>query len=163
MGTSASAVVAAVGTTIVIIALGFGGDMMWETSVPKQPAGYQARATITALPRVRVILPASAEAAQPPQQPISSPPELADQGVIQPAKQKSVSAEEPSEKAKVAKRAERKRIARLEERERRSAKARRLAQVRAREQGQQQAKLDAPVMAFGIESPSRLGGGIFGN
>jgi len=159
MATSTKAFFAGIGTTFVILAAGFGGGLIMAKSVVKEPAGYQTRAAKSdALSAVRVILPNSAEAAQPPQQPAASPEPIG-QPTAQPVQQTQTSAEKSD-------------TARLEaeqrERDRRAAerKARRLAEARARQQREQRLtreQINAPVMAFGGDSSSRTGGGFFGN
>ena len=59
---------AGVGTTFVILALGFGGGLMLANTALKEPSSLQARANSNSMSPVRVILPTTAEAAQPPQQ-----------------------------------------------------------------------------------------------
>jgi hypothetical protein len=54
---------AGVGTTLLILALGFGGGVMLSRTGPKPSTTRQVAAA--ALPSVRVILPASAEPAEP--------------------------------------------------------------------------------------------------
>lgn len=54
--------------TCVIVAVGFGSSLLAQSRV-KQPLGYQPPAIAQPLTPVRVILPASAEPAHPPQQP----------------------------------------------------------------------------------------------
>src|ERR1700709_2706320 len=59
---------AGIGTTFLIIAAGFGGGLMFaKTALHETP--MQTRTASRAADPVRVILPASAEAAQPPQEP----------------------------------------------------------------------------------------------
>ena len=67
MASSARIFFAGVGTTFVILGVGFGGGLLMAKSALKEPTGYQARATAQPPSPARVILPASAEAAQPPQ------------------------------------------------------------------------------------------------
>jgi hypothetical protein len=59
--------IAGVGTTFVMLALGFGGGLMLTQGGKEPPARAHAAASL--LPPVRVILPASAEAATPEQAP----------------------------------------------------------------------------------------------
>jgi hypothetical protein len=162
MATSTGAFLAGIGTTFAVLAVGFGGGLMMAKSALKESGGYQARVTSEALTPVRVILPNSAEAAQPPQQPhqqASSPPEPATQTTLQPAKQLQAPVEKVDTRKPEAEERERKR--RYVER-----KARRQAEARAREQREQQKpreREDAPIMAFGGDSLPRFGGGLFGN
>jgi hypothetical protein len=158
MATSTGAYFAGIGTTFVVLATGFGGGLMMANSALKEPGGYQPRAVSEPLHPVRVILPASAEAAQPPQQPLaSSTPEP----VAQPEIPKQVQAipEKPDTRKPAAEERERKR--RYAER-----KAKRQAEVRARQQREQReprGREDAPILAFGGDNSERLGGGFFGN
>jgi hypothetical protein len=163
MATSTGAFFAGIGTTFAILALGFGGGLMMANSALKEPGGYQSRAASQAPVPVRVILPSSAEAAQPPQQPqphASSPPDPTP--TTPPAKEVYAPTENQVEKAEA-----RKAEAEERERKRRHAqrKAKRLEEARARQQRQQQPREleDAPVMAFGGDRSPRFSGGLFGN
>jgi type IV secretory pathway VirB10-like protein len=159
MATSTKAFFAGIGTTFVILAAGFGGGLIMANSALKEPGGYQTRtANSDALATVRVILPNSAEAAQPPQQSAASPEQVAQPAAL-PVQQAQASTEEPD-------------TAKLEteqrERDRRSAerKARRQAEARARQQREQRLareQVNAPVLAFGGDNSPRSGGGFFGN
>ena len=163
MATTTGAFFAGIGTTFVVLAFGFGGGLMMAKSALHEPGGYQTRAATEAPAPIRVILPNSAEAAQPPQQQsTSSLPEPA-QPAMQPAKEAQAPVEKQIEQADTRK-------AEAEERERKrryaERKARRQAEARARQQREQQQpreREDAPVMAFGGDNSSRLGGGWFGN
>ena len=162
MATSAGAFFAGIGTTFVVLAVGFGGGLLMAKSALQEPGGYQARAASEAPTPVRVILPTSAEAAQPPQQ-LPSTPEPAAQPAPQPAKEMQAPVEKADTKADT-----RKSEAEERERKRRYAerKARRQAAARARvqrEQRQPREREDAPIMAFGGDSSQRFGGGSFGN
>jgi type IV secretory pathway VirB10-like protein len=163
MATSAGAFFAGIGTTFAILALGFGGGLMMANSALKEPGGYQSRAASEAPVPVRVILPTSAEAAQPPQQPQqqASPP-LDPPPTAPPAKAVHAPAEKQVEKTET-----RKAEAQERERKRRHAQrqARRLEEVRARQQRRQQPRelQDAPIMAFGGDSSPRPGREWFGN
>lgn len=159
MATSAGAFFAGIGTTFVVLAVGFSGGLMIANSALKEPAGYQTRAAKEPLTPVRVILPHSAEAAQQPQHQASLPPEP--QPAIQPAKPAQSPVEAQVEKADTSKReAARERKRRYAER-----KAKRQAEARARMQREQQqfrGREDTPIMAFGGDSSPRSGG-FFGN
>jgi hypothetical protein len=160
--TSAGVFFAGIGTTFVVLGLGFGGGLMMAKSALKEPTGYQARAASETLVPVRVILPNSAQAAQPPQQPqqqSTSPPEP----LVQPAKETQAPVEKQVEKADIKKQEaeERERKRRYSER-----KARRQAEVRARQQRREQQpreREEVPIMAFGGDSSPRVGSGLFGN
>jgi hypothetical protein len=163
MATSTGAFFAGIGTTFVVLAVGFGGGLILANSALKEPSGYQARAASEALSPVRVILPTSAEAAQPPQQPLqqaSLQVEPATQPVSPPAKEGIVAKLEKAEATK-SEAEERERKRRYAER-----KARRQAEARARqhrELQQPRTREDAPIMAFSGDSSPRFGGGLFGN
>jgi hypothetical protein len=161
MATSTGAYFAGVGTTFVFIALGFGGGLMVAKSVFNEPSGYQARGASEAPAPVRVILPHSAEPAQPPQQQAASPPEPTTPPAVQPTKEALAPVEKQIDKADTRK-------AEAEERKRRYAerKARRQAEARARQQREQQARAredDTPIVAIGDDERPRFGGGLFGN
>jgi hypothetical protein len=152
MASSARIFFAGVGTTFVILSVGFGGGLLIAKSALKEPAGYQARATAEPPSPVRVILPASAEAAQPPQPPQQV---AAVQAAPEPAKEV-----QPEKRAEMvdAKKAE------TELRERRKRYAERKAKreaARARQQLEARERVDAPVMAFRGDDTPRLG--LFGN
>ena len=80
MATSARIFFAGVGTTFIILGIGFGGGLFMANSALKEPAGYRARATAEPSSSVRVVLPTSAEATQPvepSQQSPQAPPQVA--------------------------------------------------------------------------------------
>jgi type IV secretory pathway VirB10-like protein len=166
MATSTGAFFAGIGTTFVVLAVGFGGGLMMAKSALKESGGYQTRAASEALTPVRVILPNSAEAGQPPPQPqpqASSPPAPATQTTLQSAKQALAPVEKQVEKADT-----RKSEVEEHERKRRYAerKARRQAEARARQQRERQRpreREDAPVVAFSGDSSPRLGDVWVGN
>lgn len=152
MASSARIFFAGVGTTFVILGAGFGGGLMMANSALNERGGYQAR-TAPELPSpVRVILPTTAEAAQPPQPPQQT-------SVAQPAP-------EPAQAAEPEKRIDkpdaRKAEADVRERRKRHAerKARREA-ARAQQRLERRQHEEAPVMAFGGDDNSRLM--LFGN
>jgi outer membrane biosynthesis protein TonB len=164
MAPTTGAFFAGIGTTFVVLAFGFGGGLMMAKSALHEPSGYQARAAGEAPTPVRVILPHSAEAAQPPQhQQTSSLPAEPVQPAMQPAKQVQAPVEKQVEQADTRK-------AEAEERERKrryaERKARRQAEARARQQREQQQpreREDARIVAFGNDDTPRFGGGLFGN
>lgn len=158
MSTSTGAFFAGVGTTFVVLTVGFGGGLMMAKSALKETGGYQTRAATEALTPVRVVLPTSAEAAKPTQQPQQQQASSPAEPTIQPAKQVQAAVEKTDTKNPEAEERERKR--RYAER-----MARRQAEARAREQRQPQPRerQDVPVMAFGGDSSPRSGGGFFGN
>jgi type IV secretory pathway VirB10-like protein len=154
---------AGVGTTFIILGAGFGGGLMMATSALKEPTEYQNRASAEPPSPARVILPSTAEAAQPPQasQQIATAPEPP-LPPLQPVK---------GAQAPVAKQVEYvdTRKAEAEQRERRKRYAERKAKRQAERANRQQQKeqgehQEAPIMAFGGDEPRRSGGfGYFGN
>jgi type IV secretory pathway VirB10-like protein len=161
MATNTGAFFAGIGTTFVVLTIGFGGGLMMAKSALKEPGEYQTRAASEALTPVRVILPTSAEAAQPPQQEwqAASPPEPTSQPAVRPAKQLQNLLEKQDTKKLEADELERKR--RYAAR-----KAKRQAEARAREQREQQnprKREDTPILAFSGDSSPRFGSGFFGN
>ena len=169
MATSTGAFVAGIGTTFVVLAIGFGGGLMMAKSAPHERAQLQARAA-SEEPKVpiRVILPTSAEPAQPPQ--ASRTPEPTPQPVPQPVVQPGLQSVQQSviEPANSKKSADTKKSeAKERELKRRYAerKARRQAEGRARQQLERQQSRErdeAPIMAFS-EAVPRVGEGWFGN
>ena len=135
--------VAAALTSFGALVLGIGGDLMLAQSAPKQPSGYQTRPSSALATSVRVILPASAEPAQPPQQASGSSllPALPVKEVQAPIQKQAGSAEP----VRVSGVAEERR-----ERRRRYAehKARRMA-ASARELEQNRQRREPGILAFG--------------
>jgi type IV secretory pathway VirB10-like protein len=172
MASNAGIFFAGMGTTFVILGAGFGGGLMLATSAlkeptvhqNKEPTVHQNRASAEPPSPVRVVLPSTAEAAQPPE---SSPPPQ--QSVTapeppppQPMKEAQTTVENQVEKdnTKKAEAEQRERRKRYAERKakRQAEKAKRQQQI---EQGEQQ---KAPIMAFGGVEPRRISGfGFFGN
>jgi outer membrane biosynthesis protein TonB len=161
MASKAGIFFAGVGTTFIILGAGFGGGLMMATSALKEPTGYQNRASAEPPSPARVILPSTAEAAQPrqPSQQIATAPEP------------PLPPPQPGAQATVEKQIEKvdTRKAEAEQRERRKRHAERKAKRQAEranrqqqiEQGEHQ---EAPIMAFGGDEPRRSGGfGFFGN
>ena len=153
---------AGVGTTFVILAVGFGGGlMMANTAMEPHAVEKQARAPANATPSVRVILPASAEPAMPPQPSLTQAEQAVPLAPPTPVHKEMSVAERAVEKIDTRK-------AEAEEREhrKRSAerKARRLAEKSRRQQQQEQDdRRNGPIMAFGVEPRERNGFGFFGN
>ena len=154
MSSNARIFFAGVGTTFVILAVGFGAGLMMASSTLPDTA-RRAGSTFERLAPVRVILPASAEPAQPLQaeQPTTTAipvPESQQVKEVQATPEKQV--EKPDNR-----RAE----AEQRERRRRSAerKAKKLATARARQQFEQQSREREPgIMAFGgTEQPRMMG------
>ncbi|MBR1233150.1 hypothetical protein [Bradyrhizobium sp. AUGA SZCCT0182] len=156
MASSARIFFAGVGTTFVILGVGFGSGLLMANSALKERSGYQAR-TIAELPSaVRVILPTTAEAAQPPQ----PPQQTSQQAPVVDSAPEPVQATQPEKRIEKpdAKKAE----AEVRERRKRYAerKSRREA-ARAKQRLEPREHEEAPVMAFGGDATSRLV--MFGN
>jgi hypothetical protein len=162
MASSAGIFFAGVGTTFIILGAGFGGVLMMAKSALNQPTGYQTRAAAEPPTPVRVILPSSAEAAQPPQpsQQIDAPPQPLPQ-------MQSVKEAQPSVEKQVDKMDTRKAEAEQRERRKRYAerKAKRQAErLKRQQQIEQGERLEAPILAFGGDDRRQSGGlGFFGN
>jgi hypothetical protein len=162
MASNAGIFFAGMGTTFIILGAGFGGGLMMATSALKEPTGYQNRASAEPPSPTRVILPSTAEAAQPPQpsqriatpEPPTPPP--------QPVKGAQAPIEKQVEMVDTRK-------AEAEQRERRKRYAERNAKRQAERANRQQQmeqgeRQEAPIMAFGGDEPRRNGGfGFFGN
>jgi hypothetical protein len=154
MASNARLFFAGVGTTFVILAIGFGGGLMlaktsMEPTAPSRPVADR-------LPPVRVILPASAEAATPPEVPVRTvtAPEPPPQPVTPPQEQQAAERDRQG-----LERAER-RKAQAEERARRKKYAERKARREAA--GLVMHQQEPPILAFGEDQP-RGGRGFFGN
>ena len=158
---------AGVGTTFIILAVGFGGGLMMAKSALEEPTGYRSPAPSEPLPPVRVILPSTTEAALPPQTPkeqqvLAASSEPPPQPQPQPAKEVVQAPVEQqvdkvdTRKAKAEERARRKRVA--------ERKAKRLAAERAKLQHiEPDERPRGPIMAFGGDEPRESGGfGFFG-
>ncbi|UPK02233.1 hypothetical protein [Bradyrhizobium sp. 170] len=161
MASNARAFFTGVGTTFVILAVGFGGGLMLAKTAMEPTA--PSRPVVDGLPPARVILPASAEAAMPPQPPAetaaTSEPSLPITPVkeVQPVPEKQKQAERAERrKAEAEQRAGRKKYA--------ERKARREA-ARMAKQEQQQHRQQPGIVAFGGDDDNyRAGGGsFFGN
>jgi len=149
---------AGMGTTFLILGVGFAGGLFMANSALKEPA-YQAKSRVEQAVPARVVLPTTAQAAEasnPPEpvqqvaavEPVASPPH--DPVKIQPEKK--------VEKIDI-KKAEREV---LERRKRYAERKARREAARARQQMEPRIRADAPVMAFGSDEPQR-GFGFFGN
>jgi hypothetical protein len=152
MAWSAHTFFAGVGTTFLILGVGFGGGMLMANSALKEPAGYQAKAKAEPAPPARVILPTTAETAQSPQapQPVAAvePAPVPQAAPVEPAVEKV-----DTKKAEKQERDRKKRIAE------RKAK-RQLAQTRAR---QHEPRQEARIMAFDVPPQQTAGINFFGN
>ena len=167
MTSSTRAFFVGVGTTIVILAVGFGGGLMLAKSVMEPTPPGPSRALAGRLPPARVILPSSAEAAAPPELSAAAPEtatQILQPQTVQPLPIPTKEVQQAPEKDRQAERAER-RKAEAEERERRKRTAERKARREAARIAQQQQSQQRPgIMAFGgdSEQPS-FSGGLFGN
>lgn len=157
MATSAGAFFAGIGTTFVILAAGFGGGLLTARSALNEPTGVQHRSIGEAPTPVRVVLPSSAEAAQPSPQLAQRQTSIqhTEMPTSEPARQVQLPAEKQVEKAEA-----RKADAEDRDRKRRSAErnARRAAEARARRDQRRAPQQEAPVMAFGGDNSSQYGG-----
>ena len=157
MSSNARIFFAGVGTTFAILAVGFGAGLMMASST--LPDTGKAGSTSERLAPVRVILPASAEPAQPLQagQPTTTAIPVPES---QPPAPQVKEVQAPPEK-RVEKPDTRRAEAEQRERRRRSAerKAKKLTTARARQQFEQQSREREPgIMAFGgIEQPRMIG------
>jgi type IV secretory pathway VirB10-like protein len=158
--TNARIFFAGVGTAILLIGAGFSGGLMLAKTAMEPVAASSSRAVADRLPPARVILPASAEAASPPQPPFATV--AAPEG--EPASRliQTNEVQQSRERDRAAERAERRKA----EAERRKLVAERKAKRDgARIAKQQQEQQQAPgIMAFGEDDehpPVR--GGFFGN
>ena len=156
MASSARIFFAGVGTTFVILGVGFGSGLLMANSALKERSGYQARTAAELPSPVRVILPTTAEAAQPPQPPQQTSQQVA---VVDPAPE-LVQAVQPEKRVDKpdAKKAE------ADARERRKRYAERKVKreaARARQRLESREREAVPVMAFGGEDTSRVA--LFGN
>ena len=151
---------AGVGTTFVILAVGFSGGSIMTKSALKEPTSFQARANTESITPVRVILPASAEAAQP------LLPSAAAIATPEPQVQRSVKEVQAPGEKQVEKVDTRKAEAEERGRRRRYAehRAKKLAAARARQQleSQTRERPEPGIMAFGGDE-RRFGGGVLGN
>ena len=152
MASNAGMFFAGVRTTFIILGAGFGGGLIMVTSALKEPTGYQNRASAEPPSPARVILPSTAEEAQPrqPSQQIATAPEPP-LPPPQPVKGAQTPVEKQVEKVDTRK-------AEAEQRERRKRYAERKAKRQAEranrqqqiEQGEHQ---EAPIMALVAMSP----------
>lgn len=156
MASSARIFFAGVGTTFVILGVGFGSGLLMANSALKDHSGYQARTTAELPSPVRVILPTTAEAAQPPQ----PPQQTSRQAAVVDSAPEPVQAAQPEKRVEKpdAKKAEadaRERRKRYAERKlkREAARAKQRLEPREHEEGR--------VMAFGGDDTSRVA--LFGN
>ena len=169
MPSNGSIFFAGVGTTFLILGVGFGSGLMMANSALKDPGRAESRASAQAPSPLRVVLPASAEAAEPkaPPQQAASAPETAAPAPMPPAREAQATPDKRQASADKAEKADTgKAEADQRDRRKRAAerKARRLAAARRNSQPQAEQRAEAPVMAFGGDEP-RQGGAVnlFGN
>lgn len=173
MATSTRAFFAGVGTTFVILTVGFGAGIMLGNTV-MEPA-KSSRSAADQLPQVRVVLPASGEASLPQEQPVAQEhtvasatatepvapaPEVTSPAVQQVAQIEKNKQEDRAErrKADAEKQARRKRLA--------ERKARRDAVRVVRQEQEPPIRQQPGIMAFGGDEQPRkggFGGGFFGD
>jgi hypothetical protein len=147
MATSAGAFFAGIGTTFVILAVGFGGGLFAAKSALNEPGGFQRRSTSEIPAGVRVVLPSSAEAAP---QPAELPQHQAfPSPVTQPASEATKSVQLQADN-RVEKVETLKFEADSRDRKRRYAerkKAKQAAEARARRNQQRAPQQETPVLA----------------
>ena len=150
---------AGIGTTFVILALGFGGGLMLASSTLPDPAGRSPSASERLSP-VRVVLPTSAEPARPPQPTLPSPAVPESEPKAQQAKEGPAPVERQVEETITRKDEAGKR----EHRSRSERRTKKLAAARARQQlfEQQRRAREPGIMAFGGDEQPRISG-FFGN
>ena len=158
MATRAPTFFAGVGTTIVILAAGFGGGLMMARTTLEPNVAASGRSVTDRLPPARVVLSASAEAAPREAQVAAVPvPEAAPPApLLVQTHDVQATVEKEKEKDKQAERAER-RKAEADERERRkrvaARRATREAARMAKQQEQQQRPQQPGIMAFDDAQP----------
>ena len=156
MASSARIFFAGVGTTFLILGVGFGGGLFMANSALKE-LGNQPKSRVEQAAPARIILPTTAQAAEAPKsqepvqqaaavEPVASPPP--EPVKAQPEKKVE---KVDTKKAEIEVRERRKRYA--------ERKARREA-TRARQQMEARVREQVPVMAFGSDESQR---GFFGN
>jgi hypothetical protein len=157
MASNTRAFCAGIGTTFVILAIGFGGGVLLANNVMESTPSVAARSTLPT--PARIILPASAEAAQTPQ-PSTVVADPAPQ--VTPIK----AMQQPEEQSEPAKRAEQR-----EAESRQHDRRKKLAERRAKREAtrlaiqQQERHYQRPgIMAAGGDNDQQgFGGGFFGN
>ena len=154
MASNTRAFFVGVGTTFVILAIGFGGGLLLAQNAVEPKPSVAARSNAGSLPTpARVILPASAEAAQPPQPPVAVPepaPQVIPTQEIQPIEQ--------NESAKRAESQHGERRKRVVER-----RAKREATRLAMQQQEQQHQRPGIMASGGDKDQQGFVGGFFGN
>lgn len=156
MSSNARIFLAGVLTTFVILAVGFGGGLMLARSALKEPSGYQSRASFEQATPVRVILPASAEPAQPPRtSTVAAVP--VPQPQAQPVKEVQAPVEKQVENVDTRK------AEAAEQRRKRDAerKSKRMAEHAKQQMEQMRQRAEPGILAFGGDEPRT--GGFSGN
>ncbi len=155
MASNARVFFAGMGTTFIILAIGFSSGLMLAKTTMEPPA--PSTSVAGRVPPARVILPASAEATMPPQPLRETVAAPEPPSPVTPIKQ----AQQAPEQDKQAERAER-RKAEAEERARRKKYAERKARKEAaRLQQEQERRQQTGILAFGSDDYQRRGGGGF--
>jgi len=150
---------AGVGTTFVILAIGFGGGLMLAKSAVEPSAERQSTANV--LPPARVILPASAVPATPPQPPGQiAEPENSPRAITSQDAPQAIQMYKQTERAQRRKARAEEQRKKLAERKARREAARMAIQQQERQQRQRQ---QVGIVAFGPDEDARGIGGFFGN
>ena len=150
MASNARIFFAGMGTTLVILAIGFSSGLMLAKTTLELPARSQSAAD--RVPPVRVILPASAETAMPPQ-PLAETVAPEPSPTVTPVKE----AQQAPERDKRAERAERRKAEAVER-----ARRKKYAERKARREAAHLTTQQPGILAFGSEdNQRRIGGGFF--
>lgn len=157
MASNTRAFFAGIGTTFVILAIGFGGGLLLANNVMEPTPSVAAQSTLPT--PARIILPASAEAAQPPQ-PSTAAPEPAPQVIPTKAIQQPVEQSEPAKRAEQRKADSQQHVRRKKLAER---KAKREATRLAIQQQEQHYQRPGIMASGGDNYQQGFGGGFFGN
>lgn len=177
MASTTRAFVIGAGTTFTILAAGFAGGLMLAKSVMEPIPSAQTRSAAERLPAVRVILPASAEAANPREaSAIPARPEgpaqavVATQSVAEPALAATPAAAlQIPEKDRQAEQTARRKAEADERRHRQLVAERKARQDAARiarrmqQQEQDGQRREPRIMAFGEDQSRGFGPSLFGN
>jgi outer membrane biosynthesis protein TonB len=157
MASNIRAFFAGIGTTFVILGIGFGGGVLLANNVMEPTTSVAARSTLPAPDRI--ILPASAEAAQPPQPStvVADPPPPATpiKAMQQPIEQSEPAKPAEQQKAESRQHDRRKKLA--------ERKAKREATRLAIQQREQRHQRLGIMASRGDNDQQGFGGGFFGN
>jgi hypothetical protein len=157
MASNIRAFFAGIGTTFVMLAIGFGGGVLLANNAMEPTPSVAARSTL--LTPVRIILPSSAEAAQPPQ-PSAVAPEPPPQVIPTKTIEQVVEQSEPVKRAEQRKSDSQKHERRKKLVER---KAKREATRLAIQQREQQHQRRGIMASGGDTDQQGFGRGFFGN